>query len=226
MFRQIRNVVGAAAMVLAPLSVEAQDSWSIMGTLNITGRPLPTYGIQYPTVGGGHSANFTVQNFDGRDRIFNDFIIWCIDAGRNITVPGSYSNYTLYTLKGFDESGRTSRQRTSGGTFYAKHDPDLGDMRAIASMTNQLSSNYGSWDSDRIDTWQEGIWARFDGVTPQAYAPYTPQYGNANFAGNGWYVLSNDVNQTFIVQVPEPSSVLLVAAGSLLMFVAFRRREA
>jgi hypothetical protein len=226
MIRQIRNVLGAALMVLAPLSVEAQESWSIMGTLDITGRPLPATGVQYSTIGGGHEANFTVENFGGRNRTFNDFIIWCIDAGRGVTVPGSYSNYTLYTLKGFDESGRTSRQRTAGGTFYASHDPDLADMRAIASLTNQLSSNYAGWNEDRRDTWQEGIWARFDGVTPQSIAPYSPQFGNTNFIGNGWYVLSNNDNQTFMVQVPEPTTAVLLIAGSLLMFVAVRRRVA
>jgi hypothetical protein len=226
MVRQIRNAIGVAAMMLAPLSVSAQDSWTIMGTLDITGRPLPQMGVQYNSVGGGHRANFTVEGFEGGNRTFTDFIIWCIDAGRSITVPGSYSNYTLYTLKGFDESGRTSQPRISGGVSFERHDPDLGDMRAIASLADQLADNYGTWDANRRRTWQDGIWARFDGVNPQSLAPYSPQSGNPNFGGNGWYVLSNNRDQTFIVEVPEPGTGALLVVGSLLMFAVLRRRVA
>ena len=141
-------------------------------------------------------------------------------------MPGSFSNYTLFTLKGFDESGRTSRQRISDDVFFARHDPDLGDMRAIASLTNQLAENYGTWDSSRRRTWQDGVWARFDGVDPQSLAPYSPQSGNSNFVGNGWYVLSNDQDQTFLVEVPEPGTGTLLVVGSLLMIAVLRRRMA
>lgn len=231
MNKMLRNLTGAVALLVLPGVAQAQQ-WNLIGNLDITGHPLKTAGVQYTGVGGGYTGTFTINNFDGsgKNRTFSDYLMWCIDAGRSVTVPGSFANYTLYTLGDFAASGRGSKVRTSPAPAVPVfHDPDLGDMKAIASLVDEISdetTGFNSWNSDKRRTWNDGIWSRFDGLTPTATGSYSPQYGNTNFNGRDFYVLSNDRNQTFMVEVSEPSTVLLLMIGlSAFAFVAMRRKS-
>jgi hypothetical protein len=226
MNKMLRNLTGAVALMVLPGVAQAQQ-WNLIGNLDVTGHPLQTAGVQYTGVGGGFTGTFTINNFDGsgKNRTFTDYLMWCIDAGRSVTVPGSFSGFTLFTLGDYAASGRGSRVRTAVPVF---HDPDLGDMKAIASLVDEISdetTGYSSWNTDKRRTWNDGIWSRFDGIAPASTGAYSAQNGNTNFGGRDFYVLSNDRNQTFMVEVSEPSSALLLMLGlSAFAFLAIRRK--
>jgi hypothetical protein len=214
----ITVMASVAALTLAPSVAQAQLHWTLMGDLEVTGRPMPAGAVQFASTGGGFTANFTLQNFQGKDRTFTDFLVWCIDPDRSISVGHTYSGYKAYDLPGYVNIPGESRDG---------YQQSIGDMKAIASLVDEVSENYGSWTSQQRRTWQDGIWSRFEGVAPQALSPFTPQYGNMKFGGRDFYVLYNDRNQTFMFEVDEPGVLfMLVAGASLLVVAALRRRGA
>jgi hypothetical protein len=216
MKKMLTVLASVAALSMAPSVAQAQLHWTMLGDLTITGSTMPTSGVQFGGTGGGYSATFTLQNFQGQNRTFTDYLVWCIDPERSVAVGNSYSGYKAYDLQGYV---------AIPGESKAGYQQSLGDMKAIASLVDEVSENYGPWAAGQVRTWQDGIWSRFEGVAPQARPGFTPQYGNAKFNGRDFYVLYNDQNQTFMFEVAEPGVLFMLAAGaSLLAFVALRRR--
>lgn len=211
---KVLKVIAGAMVMAAPLAAEAQSPLDPSVLVNITGQPFATTGIGYGTSGGGFSANFTVDFATG-PKTFNDYLIWCIDASRLVGVPGGPYNFALYTLKDF--------ALTNFGSANG-HDPDLADMRRIASLQSQLETN---WPTDRR-LLQGSIWSWFDGYTTYGNDPLRPtiMQGDPTFNTQNYYVLWNGVNQTFLVQIPEPSqTLLLLVAGLGAVAVVVRRRN-
>lgn len=210
------GALAAAAVMAAPITAQAQigDPFQVVITENV----FPTGGAGYGGNGGGYTANFTV-NFPAPvgERSFTDYLIWCIDAGRGVTL-NQPTTYSLYSLVDF-----------ANGAFKStnNHDPDLPDMTRLASLTSTIASGYlGMSDDDRW-RYQGSIWSEFDG-----YANYGDDEdlgpilaGNPNFDVSQYYVLWNGENQTFLTKISEPSSALLAFAGMGAFLVAVRRRR-
>ncbi len=211
------GALAAAAFMIAPITAQAQLPVDPTVSVTITSNPFATSGTGYNNNGGGYLANFSV-NFPSPvgDRTFTDYLIWCIDAGRGVTlnVP---TNFALYTLTDF--------AATAFGSANG-HNPDLGDMTRLASLQAQL---YEGWDNPAIDRWnyQGSIWSEFDGYTEynNNNALGAIIAGDPNFDVSEYYVLWNGTNQTFLTKISEPSSALLAFAGMGAFLVAVRRRR-
>ena len=214
-------LASAAALALAPSVAQAQLHWNLLGDFEVTGSPMPTGAVQFNDAGGGYTATFTLVNFNGNTRTFTDWLVWCIDPNRPVTIGGEYGPpefpaYKAYDLVAFDTAGLGSK----GG-----YDVSLGDLNAMASLVDEVTDSYSLWGAPQRRTWNDGIWSRFEGIVPAGEAPFTAQYGNEQFNGREFHVLYNGRNQTFMFEVPEPGVFFLFAVGaSLLAFVALRRR--
>lgn len=211
----LKAAVGLLA-VTAPLTAKAQPALDPSVSVFFTGvGNQTTGGTGYGGLGGGFAANFSVDFPDG-PRNFQQFLVWCIDAGRGFTPPGPI-NYSLFTLKNFAAN--------NFGSKATNHDPDLQDMTRIASLQNQLTT--ATTSAQRMDI-QGSIWSWFDGFTTYGGAANagTILQGNPNFATHDYYVLWNGQTQTFLVQIPEPgtSSLLMLAAMGAALLVVRRRR--
>jgi hypothetical protein len=216
------GALAAAAVIAAPITAQAQigDPFQVVITENI----YPTGGAGYGGNGGGYLANFTV-NFPAPvgERTFTDYLIWCIDAGRGVNLNQPIT-YSLYSLVDFANGAFTS-------TANNNHDPDLGDMTRIASLTSTISSTFGSMSDEAKWLYQGSIWSEFDGFTSYGGKPEldaeigTIILGDPNFDVSQYYVLWNGQNQTFLTKISEPSSALLAFAGMGAFLVAVRRRR-
>ncbi|WP_291156046.1 hypothetical protein [Gemmatimonas sp. UBA7669] len=212
------GALAAAAVMAAPITVQAQAPVDPTVSVVITDNIFPTGGTGYAQNGGGYSANFTV-NFPAPvgDRTFTDYLIWCIDAGRGVTL-NQPTNFALYTLADF---AATNLGSANG------HNPDLADMTRLASLQAALAAGWNNPGINQAD-YQGSIWSEFDG-----YANYGNDAnlgsiiaGDPYFNVSEYYVLWNGTNQTFLTKISEPSSALLAFAGMGAFLVAVRRRRA
>lgn len=216
--KNVLKVIFGALVLSAPVAAQAQApvDASVMVSLQ-SGSAFRTGGRGYGGNGGGILANFSVD-FPSETRTFNQFLVWCIDNGRGVTVPNTVPyNYALYTVKDF-----------AAGAFGSinGHDPDYSDMKRIASLQNELATNFSAVDRSRL---QGSIWSLFDGFTSYNNTPALGNImmGDANFNTSLYYVLWNGKQQTFIVKIPEPSSAILMLFAGLgaVLVVAARRRN-
>lgn len=215
----LKMVVGAVALAL-PATTQAQMPVDPSVVVNIAATPatFQTGGRGYGGDGGGFFANFTV-NFPAPTGpvTFNNYLIWCIDAGRSVTLPGTYT-YALYRAVDFANS--TTLLSTNN------YDPSVTDMQRIASLQSQLeTATIPSLNAFDI---QGSIWSIFDGYTTYGGNPNNAAIiaGNPNFSISNYYVLWNGSNQSFLVEIPEPSSALLLAiAGMGIALLVVRRRN-
>jgi len=215
--KRFLGALAAVAMVAAPITVQAQLPVDATVSVTITSQPFATGGTGYTNSGGGYLANFAV-NFPlpTGDRTFTDYLIWCIDAGRGVTL-NQPTSYALYTLTDF--------AATAFGSANG-HDPDQADMTRLASLQSAL---YEGWNNPAIDRadYQGSIWSEFDGYTDynNNNALGAIIAGDPNFNVSEYYVLWNGRNQTFLTKISEPSSALLAFAGMGAFLVAVRRRR-
>ncbi len=213
--KNVLKVIAGAVLLAGPMVADAQVALDPVVSVSIAkDSPFKSGGRGYGTSGGGLFANFTVDFPDG-PRTFSDYLIWCIDAGRGVSLPGTY-NFQLFTLKDF--------ALTNFGSIDTGHDPDLADMRRIASLNAQMVNDFPV----NRNLYQGSIWSIFDGYTTYGNQPSlgTILPGNPNFASHDYYVLWNGAQQTFLVQIPEPSTTgLLLLAGLGAMLAVVRRRN-
>lgn len=179
--------------------------------LSVVGHPFSTAGTGYPASGsgGGFLADFTVD-FPSVTAVFNDYLVWCIDANRQVSNPGGPYSYAFWDA--FDYAN--SNLGAVNG-----HPLSVSDMKQIVSLVSTLNSNWAGLSEQQRADYQGSIWATYRGEAPVIQGSLDGNIG-------GWYVLhGNEGNQTFITYLPEPSAGLLSVAGfGLMMVFAMRRR--
>jgi hypothetical protein len=212
----MKNVLKALALAATLVLPAAASAQAIDETVDVTltGHPFPTKGTGFGDgFGGGFLANFSIDYpaQEGGTRSFNDWLVWCIDPNREVSVPGTYS-YEAWTATNFAASNLGS---VNG------NDITEAQMRSIVSLVNTLQNGWNGFTELERQNLQGSIWATFRGENPLIA-------GDANASLEDWVVLyGNDNNQTFLTRVPEPSSLALVLVGlSGMMLVVARRRRA
>lgn len=205
------KALAAAALLALPTAAQAQIDANV--PLDIVGHPYPTAGTGFPNSGsgGGFSADFVIDFPGNPGAKFNDFLIWCIDPNRQVSVPGGPYNYAAYSAIDF---ANTSFGGVNG------YDVTISDLKKINGLVMDLKTNWASYNIQQRQDRQGSIWALFRGETPVM--------SNIAEAGlGGWMVLYNGRNQTFVTYVPEPADMALIvtAIGAMAMLVMMRRRR-
>jgi hypothetical protein len=225
MERQMKNmmkVIAGAVALAMPIASNAQTATASSVSVTVNSRPFSTGATGYSGAGGGHYASFTV-NLGNGPRTFTQYLLWCIDNDRGVTIGQTY-NYDVYTLANYAASSLGNL--ASPGPA---HDPDLGDMKSIASLYDGLSSNWGTLTSTQKRNYQGSIWSEFEGFTDYNgnAGLGAIMVGDRNFNTNDYYVFSSSTNnrQTFLAYIPEPSSAVVLLAGMAGLMVAVRRRN-
>jgi hypothetical protein len=206
------KALAAAAMLALPTAAQAQIDASV--PLSIVGHPYPTAGTNFPNSGsgGGFFADFVIDFPGNPGAKFNDWLIWCIDPNRQVSVPGGPYTYSAYKALDF------AQNTTFGG--INGYNVSVGDMKKIVFLTNDLITNWAAYNVQQRRDRQGSIWALFRGE-----APVMANIADANIGG--WLVLFNNRNQTFVTYVPEPADMALIvtAIGAMAMLVMMRRRR-
>lgn len=213
--RNMKALIRAAsvAALALPLALQAQAPFDPTVMVNVTSHARPTTGTGYASnlVGGGFLANFTVNFSASSSATLVNHLVWCIDWTRGINVPIS-TNYQAFTLAGFANTNLGANG----------NDPDILDMRAIASQAADLEDNWVGAQNAFSQNAQGVIWNRFTQIGGTG--------GNESFVGADWYVLWNGQTQTFITRipegaiVPEPATFALLGAGFVGLLAVRRRR--
>jgi len=201
--------LAVAAMVLAPAVASAQPVGSVAFTL--ASRPFAVL-----EGGGFGTSNVVFTPTDGAPINLANFLVWCIDETRGVSVGSSYT-YDMYTVGAF------ANTNFGGGVYNAS----LADMRRITSLTETFqnaSANPVDWTNlANKDGIQNGIWDTFEGLGSAL--------GNPGFVSADWFILHNGQSQTFAVRlpspnivVPEPSTYAMMAMG-LVGLAGFARRR-
>lgn len=215
--KKFLTALTVAAAFAMPSAASAQIDPIV--SVAILDKPFQTVGTGYPEAifgqGGGFLASFSIDNFppSGNTENFNNFLIWCIDPDRFVSIPPS--SYQAWTAADFAASGLGS----AGG-----HDVTLGEMFTLAGLVGELSGNWDSLDATQRADYQGSIWNTFRGDAVLGGVTFTAP---ANL--DDWYVLySNENKQTFMFQVSAPAdNVLLVfALSSFGAVMLYRRRRA
>lgn len=204
------KAIAAAALLALPSAVQAQVDATV--PLNVVSNPFPTNGTGYPASGraGGFLADFTID-FPLKAATFDNYLVWCIDPNRGISVPGGPYAYSAF--ESYDFAANTMLGGANG------HDLTVGDMKRIVGLVSDLHTNWASYSELARVQRQGSIWALFRGETPVLS-------NLAEASLSGWYVLYNGQNQTFVTYVPEPSSAALVLTGiAAFMMIASKRRR-
>lgn len=169
--------------------------------------------------GGGYFGSFAID-FPTETRTFSDYLLWCIDAFRPVTVP-STTTYQFFTVQSFVQSGYGAPIWPSG-----EYDVTAADMGNVTSLVNTLSGGWNTLTPQQRNDYQGSIWQAFRGQStyPNSATPIIA--GDPYFETSGWYVLYNGTNQTFLVQVAEPGTILLLLLGATgIAMMALRRRS-
>ncbi len=215
--KNMMKVIAGAFALAMPIASNAQPAATATGvSVTINSRPFATGATGYTSAGGGYAGTFTA-NLGNGPRTFSQYLLWCIDSDRGVTVGNTYT-YSVYTLANY--------AATALGSKNPYHDPDLGDMQSIASLYSGLSSNWNTLTNAQRKDYQGSIWSEFEGFTSyNNNGTSTIMAGDRNFSGSNYYVLTNSINQTFLTYVPEPSSAVVLLAGMAGLMVAVRRRN-
>lgn len=209
MKRYIFTLLAALLTGIAPLTAQAQPV--AVGPLTLDSHILKTQVTGFNGQGGVFGAALGTDPTSLPrvvDITFNDYVVFCIDAGRTINVGSTYTNYFLYD---FGQFAASTLGVTNGVT--------VNDLTFIASRVEDYKSDNLPSVNNSI---QGDIWRRFANVENVVI-------GDAPL--RNWGVLANGVNQTFLVelpkttQVPEPSSTVLLSAGLLVLGFVSRRKS-
>jgi hypothetical protein len=202
-----------AALFALPTAAQAQIDANV--PLNVVSHLFKTPGTGYPNNGiaGGFLADFTIDFPGNPGATFNDYLVWCIDPNRVISVPGGPYAYSAFDA--YDFAANTTLGAANG------YNLSVSDMKKIVGLVDDLKTNWASLSVQQRADRQGSIWALFRGETP-AMANLVD--GNVN----GWLVLYNGQQQTFVTYVPEPADMALIvtAVAAMAMLVMMRRRRA
>jgi hypothetical protein len=211
-FRRLLLVAAAGLLILAP-SALADSTVYVNGSYAFANNG---YGI--PPYGGtlnGQSAEF-----------------YCVDFSHDITGGDTWQAVTTTVTPGGNYGstylGNPSSPTYAGSTILAGNDYEI-----FAWLLTQMTQ-----DSNQSDeaAYQWAIWSLTGGTDPFTSGPWDASslIGDAEwainhegFTGAGWEILTPDAGQygqEFMVQTPEPSSVLLLFLG-LCGLVLLRHRE-
>jgi hypothetical protein len=205
------KALAAAAMLALPAGVQAQAPFDPSVAVRIVSFPFMTLGTGYGASGqaGGFLADF---EFDAPvSATFDDYLVWCIDPNRTISVPGGPYAYAAFTAANFANATLGSANG---------HDVTVGDMGKIVWLVSDLSTNWATYTTAQRADRQGSIWATFRGETPALS-------GISSADINGWKVLYNGQNQTFLTYVSEPADAALIVSalfGMAFTFLVRRRR--
>jgi hypothetical protein len=210
------------ALTLAAPSASAQLPLDPSVTVNFNNNTSRRTGATgFGGEGGGYFGSFAID-FPTQTMTFDNYLLWCIDAFRPVNVPGS-ATYSLYTVQSFAATGFGAPTWNPAGE-YDVTDADMGN---VTSLTNTLQTNWTMLTSEQRNDYQGSIWQSFRGQTTYPNSANPIIAGDPYFETAGWYVLHNGSNQTFLIQVLEPAtSVLLLLGMTGMLFVAMRRRSA
>jgi hypothetical protein len=203
----------AAALLALPVGAQAQAPIDPSVSVSINSWPFQTRGTGYSASGraGGFLADFAID-FPTKPTVsFDDYLVWCIDPNRSISVPGGPYAYQAYSAMGFANTA------FGGANGY---DVTLGDMGKIVSLVSDLRTNWASYSTTERADRQGSVWATFRGETPVLASI-------SNASTDGWVVLYDGQHQTLLTYVPEPADVALMLTavfGMVFVVIARRRR--
>ena len=211
----------AIALLALPAVAQAQTPFDNSVSVSILSHPFKAKGTGYPTngEGGGFKADFSLDfPLASGPRTFADYLIWCIDANRGISVPGGPYTYQAFTALSFANT-------SFGSPSPNAHNVTVSDMRKIVTVVSDLRTNWTSYTKTQREDRQGSIWALFRGE-PTVASLGTIAEAQGNLAQ--WVVLYNGRNQTFLTEVSEPSEValLMTVIGGLMFLTIARRRRA
>lgn len=200
--------LAVAAMMLAPVAAEAQ-----IGSVDLR---VATRPFAVGSGGGFGTTNVVFTPTAGAPINLANWLVWCIDDTRNVTVPANYT-YSVYTVAGF------AATNFGGGAYNAS----LADMQRITSLTEDFQNatvSGAAWAAlPNKQARQNAIWDTFDGTGSAL--------GDPTFSSSNWYILWNGKDQTFATRipdpnivVPEPSTYAMMAMG-LVGLAGFARRR-
>ncbi len=202
----------AAALLAFPVGAQAQAPIDPSVLVRINSWPFQTRGTGYADAGiaGGFLADFTIDFPTKPSVTFDDYLVWCIDPNRSISVPGGPYAYQAFSAMGFANTA------FGGANGY---DVTPLDMGRIVSLVSDLSTNWSSYTQTQKRDRQGSIWATFRGDPPVIASIPTA-------STHGWVVLFDGQHQTLLTYVPEPADAALMLTAVLGMaFVAIGRRR-
>jgi hypothetical protein len=216
--KRILGVLAGAVLLTSASVLQAQTfiDGNVKVTLNSTPFQVGPRGYDGMT-GVGFRGNFSAT-FPAPvgQLVFNDFLMWCIDARRSVGTGVEYT-YELWSLADFAASANGSAR---------PYDPGLTDMTRIASLADQMEKTWNQPGTNHANLYGS-VWSLFDGFATyggkQNESMILP--GDPNFDISEYYVLYNGKQQTLLTRIPEPSSAILSLFGLSAMLVIVRRRR-
>lgn len=210
MKRFMFTLMAALFVVIAPVSAQAQQNV----TVKFDGTKFSTNVAGYIGSGGGFKFTPTPLVPTPPPVTFVDFIAFCIDPTRTISVVGTYE-YQFFSLGAF------VAQNWGASNLANQSLSDLNFMASVASTYDVTGASVSN------NAKQEQIWDTF--TNGNTSAAFTGDFSQK------WGVLANGKTQTMLVRVdypggdlstvPEPSTYVLTASGLMALAVVARRRK-